>query len=125
MATFHERLRQLRKERGITLERLAEILKTTKSTLSRYENGVREPTIKFIQQLADFFEVSTDYLLGRTDIRDINAINDRKFWEIYDKLKTRNDLLVLFEYTKDLSPKTIAQIVRIIKVLENTQNDEV
>ncbi|MFS8501993.1 MAG: XRE family transcriptional regulator, partial [Caldicoprobacter sp.] len=80
---------------------------------------------KFIQQLADLFEVSTDYLLGRTDIRDINAINDRKFWEIYDKLKTRNDLLVLFEYTKDLSPKTIAQIMRIIKAIENTQNDEV
>lgn len=52
MATFSDRLRELRKERDITLDELAEILGTTKATLSRYENNLREPKAEFVEMFS-------------------------------------------------------------------------
>ncbi len=69
MATFSERLKELRKEKRISLDALADYLKTTKATLSRYENGLRTPNIDFANQLAEYFGVQSDYLLGRSDYR--------------------------------------------------------
>ncbi|AGK97366.1 helix-turn-helix domain-containing protein [Clostridium pasteurianum] len=67
MATFQERMKEIRTEKDITLEDLAKALNTTKSTLSRYENNLRVPNVDFINQLAKYFNVSVDYLLGNTD----------------------------------------------------------
>jgi transcriptional regulator with XRE-family HTH domain len=64
-----ERLMILREESGLTQEKLAEIFKTKKATISRYETGSRDPKLDTLIELADFFQVSTDYLLGRTDNR--------------------------------------------------------
>lgn len=75
MATFSERLKDLRKEKNVTLDSLAEALNTTKATLSRYENDLRIPNIDFVNELADFFGVQVDYLLGRTDIKNNTIIN--------------------------------------------------
>jgi len=70
MATFSERLKLLRLEKEKTLEALAHELGTTKTTLSRYENNKRTPDSDFIKIAADYFNVTTDYLLGRSDIRN-------------------------------------------------------
>jgi transcriptional regulator with XRE-family HTH domain len=70
MATFNKRMKELRSEKNITLEELAKALNTTKSTLSRYENNLRTPNADFINELAKYFNVSADYLLGNTDIKE-------------------------------------------------------
>ena len=72
---FPERMRALRMGRGLTLEQLAQELnqmnvsynqkKNTRSQLSKWECGVNTPTYLDIRQLAEFFDVSTDYLCGR------------------------------------------------------------
>ena len=67
METLGDRLKALRKEQGYTLEQLAQKLNTTKVTLSRYENNLREPKRETISQFAKLFNVSTDYLHGHTD----------------------------------------------------------
>jgi transcriptional regulator with XRE-family HTH domain len=64
-----ERLILLRQESGLTQEKLAEIFKTKKATISRYETGTRDPKLDTLIEFADFFKVSTDYLLGRTENR--------------------------------------------------------
>lgn len=87
MATFSQRMRELRKEKNITLEKLAEMLKTTKATLSRYENGKRIPNIEFVEELAKIFNVSVDYLLGKTDIRNLDILTKAGLVE-FDKSKT-------------------------------------
>ena len=60
METLGDRLKSLRKENGYTLEQVAEKLNTTKVTLSRYENNLREPKRETISQFAKLFNVSTD-----------------------------------------------------------------
>ena len=61
------RLKELRKAKGMSQVRLAMELNTTQNTISRYENGEREPGIKELIAIADYFKVSVDYILERTD----------------------------------------------------------
>ncbi len=61
------RLKQLRKAKGISQLNLAMRLNTNQNTISRYETGEREPAINDLIKIADFFNVSLDYLLERTD----------------------------------------------------------
>lgn len=69
MATFSERFKKLRKQKGKTLEQIANDLETTRATLSRYENDKRVPDKNFIESAADYFDVSADYLLGRINYK--------------------------------------------------------
>ena len=61
------RLKELRKSRGLSQQRLAMELNTTQNTISRYETGEREADYAMLIAIADYFGVSIDYLLGRTD----------------------------------------------------------
>ena len=61
------RLKELRKKKGISQLRLATDLNTTQNTISRYETGEREPGIDELVKIADYFNVSVDYLIGRTE----------------------------------------------------------
>lgn len=61
------RLKELRKKKGISQLRLATDLNTTQNTISRYETGEREPGIDELIKIADYFNVSVDYLIGRTE----------------------------------------------------------
>lgn len=65
------RLKEIRKKRGITQLKLAMDLNISQNTISRYETGEREADYATLIRLADYFNVSTDYLLERTDNPDI------------------------------------------------------
>ncbi|MHA2856879.1 helix-turn-helix domain-containing protein [Paenibacillus lautus] len=62
-----ERLVKLRKSKGLTQEQLGEKLKSTKGTISNYENGHSAPPGEALVLIADALNTTTDYLLGRTD----------------------------------------------------------
>ena len=61
------RLKEIRKSRGLSQLKLAIDLSTTQNTISRYETGEREPGITELIKIADYFNVSIDYLLERTN----------------------------------------------------------
>jgi len=62
-----DRLAQLRKEKGYSMQEMANRLGIAKSTYAGYESNYREPSLDMIKKMAGFFDVSTDYLLGRSD----------------------------------------------------------
>ena len=66
------RLKELRKKKGISQLRLATDLNTTQNTISRYETGEREPGIDELIKIAEYFNVSVDYLIGRTENPKVN-----------------------------------------------------
>lgn len=66
------RLKELRKQRRISQIKLAMDLNTTQNTISRYENEIREADYRMLIQFADYFNVSIDYLLGRTENPAVN-----------------------------------------------------
>ncbi len=71
-----EILSMLRKEKGLGQKELASYLNLSTGTISNYENGVHSPDLTTLDKLADYFGVTTDYLLNRTQIRyDIRQLN--------------------------------------------------
>lgn len=90
MKTFSSRLIALRKERQMTQSDLAKAIHKTRSTVSGYETEGKEPDYEMLCSLAEYFSVSTDYLLGIDDCRTHSEavfINDTKnFKRHYDGL---------------------------------------
>lgn len=70
---FSQRLNQIRKERGISAQKMADLLHTGIRNYRKYESGDAKPTIDGLVQIADILEVSTDYLLCRDDFRAKHA----------------------------------------------------
>ena len=64
---FGKRLKELRKEHGYTIEQFADMVGISKSTLGYYENDKRMPDIEILARIANVLNVSTDYLIGRTN----------------------------------------------------------
>ncbi|MBD5161621.1 MAG: helix-turn-helix transcriptional regulator [Oscillibacter sp.] len=69
MSKLSERLLLLRKEKNLKQEDLLEPFAVTVRTYRRYETGEREPTASSLWKIADFYGVSVDYLIGRSDER--------------------------------------------------------
>ena len=73
-----EILAQLRKERNLGQKELAAFLSLSTGTISNYENGVHSPDLNTLCKLAEYFGVTTDYLLNRTNYRyDSKKMNQR------------------------------------------------
>lgn len=64
---FYERLKELRTERGWTQKILAQKIRVTDDCIFFWEKGRSEPSIQQILELAELFEVTTDFLLGKSD----------------------------------------------------------
>ena len=67
MSAFPDRLKKVRKAKGVTQKAMAEYLGITEQAYQKYEYALREPNHETTIRLADFFDVSIDYLLGRSD----------------------------------------------------------
>ena len=66
---MYRRIRDLREDRDLKQEDLARLLNCTQACYSNYENGRRDIPTETLNQLADFYGVSVDYLLGRTNVK--------------------------------------------------------
>lgn len=67
-----ERLRQCRKEKGLSQLQVAVYCDITEKAYQNYELMTREPRVEILVRLADFYDVSLDYLTGRTDEKGVN-----------------------------------------------------
>lgn len=67
MEIFAERLRELRIEKNLSMKQLAKEIKTTDAAVSNWENNINEPKITYLKDIAIFFDVTTDFLLGLED----------------------------------------------------------
>ena len=127
---FGKRLRKLRKEKGYTQQDVADYLGVNRATIAGYETKGIQPGHDTLVKLANYFDVSVDYLLGNTDEKS-NAdkikkaiSDDPELVEFWDKAKDREDLQLMLKQTKDLKPSTIKQIIEIIKTFEKEQDDK-
>lgn len=117
MNNFKERLKILRKEVNFTQTKLANKLNYSRSTIAQYERGIRTPSINFLIEVANFFEVSLDYLMGRSNIRmnfkneedvslikTISKMHGKKYY--YKNYFSQNVADLSFEIGKQLSLST-------------------
>ena len=112
------RLRRLRKQKGLTQSQLGKIINVSKVSISGYESGERTPDTDNLRRLADFFDVSTDYLLGRTDNPSSNVVkeSEAKYDALSEirKLTDKHGIDHLFFYDiekwKAMGPEEIKQL---------------
>lgn len=101
MKNFSKRLTDLRQSKGLTQNELAELVNVSRSALSLYELGKREPDYETLVRLADFFDVSVDYLLGKTDIRKPFSTDDVDLEEMLRHSNVQFDGAPLTEEEKE------------------------
>lgn len=94
-----QRIRDLRKEKRISQTELANVVHVSQQTITAWENGKAEPSSGAIAALADYFGVTTDYLLGRTPTPEFTAKDERDIQKIVgdliDGLSNENSLAYL------------------------------
>lgn len=101
-----ERLKKLRKEGKLTQKDIATFLNISQPAYQQFESGKKKMNLETMEKLADFFNVSTDYLLGKTDIPDLdldvdidNAIDNSV---AYDGTPiTDNDRIIIKDFLKE------------------------
>jgi transcriptional regulator with XRE-family HTH domain len=128
-----KRIKLLREEHGLSQVKLGQILNVSQQAIGKWEKGIAEPNSETIRAMADYFDVSSDFLLGKSNIRNpfeaadkiSDALGeDEELFEFWETLRQREDLKLLFKQTKDLKPKDIQQIIRIIKAIEDEEEKE-
>ena len=77
MADFSERIKEQRRRVGMTQEALGQIIGTGPDSICIYEKGKGYPEVRKLIILAEFFKVSVDYLLGRTDDPEVHQLEPR------------------------------------------------
>lgn len=117
MRSFGEILTSLREERGIYQKELAAILKVSVGTVSNYENNIHFPDQEALLQLADYFGVTVDYLLGRTSYRySLDTLNEE-----YAPGMTVAELVNIIQH---FSPLNTASFLDYIELLQLRQKAE-
>ncbi len=129
--TIGEILAELRTERGIYQKELAIYLNVSIGTISNYEKGIHYPDLETLGKLADFFGVTTDYLLNRTGYRYTPADLERRLTKDYtaaDLLNTtlelpQKDRSLLVEYAQLLKLRQQVNAMKQAASADNLHND--
>lgn len=88
------RIKELRIKKGLTMEKLAELIGVSKSTIAKWENGyVDNMRQERVKKLAEIFEVSPTFIMGYDDIPN-DAEQTKRFVEYYEKLSPEQRIIV-------------------------------
>jgi len=120
-SNFPRTLSLLRKEKHISQRQAAAELGVSQAVLSHYENGVREPGLEFVAKAADFYRVTTDFLLGRTMSREDYTIRAE---DIPDIGSEKDNVLrgsILASMNKKLIVNAVSMLFDIIGKSKNKQ----
>lgn len=125
MKPYGDRIAYLRKKHNLTQEELAEQLNISRASLSHYETNRREPDYDTLVRLADFFNVSLDYIMARTE--EPTVLTDQNVKEFLNELELSNEqLLDKFTLTIDGTELTQEEAKRFIAFIraERALRDE-
>lgn len=129
MGDFKNVFKRLRTSSKLTQAEMALKLGVSKSTISMYENGNREPDFETLEKIADFFNVDTDYLLGRTEKTSILPetighyyLNDETR-EIAQEVFEKPELRSLFHVARDIPPERLKAHIDFMKSLKEQETN--
>jgi transcriptional regulator with XRE-family HTH domain len=111
----NEREKRKSKDPKWTQEYIADLLGIARTTYTAYEKGTKQPPIETINKIADLFDVSTDYLSGRTDAPSIKKPIEKTPEEEFDD----PELNIFFKEIKGESPERREQLMKIWKIIKS------
>lgn len=112
---FSENLKMLREQHSYTQQRLADAIHVTKNSISHYERGISMPDLDILCAIADIFDVSLDFLLGRSDFNLPNHILKKKIGKTTSAGK-------LLETIINLDNNHSADLIKLLYYIEADNN---
>mgnify|MGYP005792322911 CR=1 FL=1 len=128
MGNFWSVFKALRMASGLTQQELADKLKISRSTIGMYETGAREPDYDTLEQIADFFNVDIDYLLGRSDKTTI--IPESSYYlnddarDLAQFMFDNPEYKVLFDASRKVKKEDIEFVKEMIDRIRGDANDD-
>ena len=111
------RLKEIRNENRYSQQKLSEQLGVSRSTVAMWENGSSQPDNDMLLHLADIFDVSTDYLLGKTDIKKAPV-------QTTDAVTFDDFTFAMHNEAKDLSPENKQKLLDLAQFFKEQQQKE-
>ena len=108
---FVEILAKLTKEKGITIRKLALDLEIPTTSMHRYANGQNKPDIEIITKIAEYFGVTTDYLLGKSKDSNGNATSD-------------SDIKFALFGNREIDDEVLDEVKELAKIIEQRHRDK-
>ena len=126
MKTLGCRLKSLRKNMQLTGEEFGAKMNVSKPTVSLWESDKRTPNAEMLQKIANFFDVSVDYLLiGKTNTTNDGYYYDSEVAELANQIKNDPELRILLDAKRNLSKQDMKAIINITKsLLQRERGDE-
>ena len=112
-----KRIAELRRDRGLNQEQLAEMAVLNRVTVARYESGKLEPGAQALARIADALDVSVDAILGRSEETEPDK------WVISERLRRDPDFLIVFDQIKKAKPEHLKAAAAMLKSLEGEKDD--
>ena len=120
MAATADRIKQLRKKKGVSQSELAEAIGVKTNTVSTWERGTRKPDVEALNLLSEYFEVSFEYLLGNSDKEDAKPSQEEL--DSYDLSAKADEIKGSTELLCRLSDKSRRIVEELIASIYRTEN---
>lgn len=117
--TFGEKLRQLRKSRGISQQKLADGLGVAQSSVAAYEAGTREPSFEVVQKFARYFRVPFSSLMPSDEVVDGEFVQ-----QLADALHKNPKLGLLFDKARYLKSADIDAVLSVVNAIARERENE-
>ena len=122
MATTAERIKHLRKKKGISQSELAALIGVKNNTVSTWERGTRKPDFEALDLLSDYFEVSFEYILGNSDKEEARVKPTQKELDTLALLSIADEIKEITEKYSRLSDKSQKMIDALINATYQLEN---
>lgn len=127
MGNFSNIFKTLRQSSGYTQQEFADKIGISRSTIGMYETGAREPDFETLEIIADFFNVDTDYLLGRTNkttvLPESSYYLNEDARDMAEFMFKNPEYKVLFDASRKVKKEDIAFVKQMIDRLSGEGND--
>ncbi|MTI47974.1 MAG: helix-turn-helix domain-containing protein [Firmicutes bacterium] len=127
---FGKRLKKLRLERNLLQKELARVLGVSNGAIGMWENGKRTPDYELLQNISEYFNVSLDYLIGKSNVRNPNTtynLTDKEK-ELLEKIKNDPEIYILFQDLQNASKQEIKKLIKtwnfLKEELDNMEEDD-
>ena len=125
---MYDRMLELLTENHISASKLAKELGFSPATMSDLKRGLTTPKLDKLQLIANYFNVSVDWLMGNTDIREVNVqdgyYTDPEVAKLANEIKNDPDLRILLDAKRSLSKDDMNSIINITKSLLQKERGE-
>lgn len=115
--TMENRIRELRKNRGMNQEALASFIGVSQQTISKIERNTDSLSVDILIRLSDQFNVTTDYLLGLSDEKR-NISTERR---VRDKLEEYHEFVGEYEKLNEYNKKAVVEIIKALREIQGSE----